>query len=351
MPESDLQVATCDDPAAWDRFVRSADGPPFALWGWARALETYDHETWPLVVREGGTIVGALPLHLARSRLFGSKLVSPMFGERGSVLTTDASPEPVTRLLLDRVRSLAEEQAVDFVSLRGRDLGDYDGFERRTRFVTFRIPVDGGAESIWDAMESSRRGHVRKARENSSLEFAVGDSVSDLREYYRLHLETMRGHGTPPHSFRFFRTLWDELWRDGNFRLTLVRKDGDPINGVIDLASDTTVHQWSAVSDYAFRDLDGGSLLTWKSLEWAAENGYDAYELGRTREGSGVYSFKKSFGGEKTWYDDFHYFPRETGTLPDPEREVYEPIKRAWRRLPIPVTRAIGPKIRGEISL
>jgi len=63
------------------------------------------------------------------------------------------------------------------------------------------------------------------------------------------------------------------------------------------------------VSDYEYRDLNGGSLALWKSLQWAANNGYDTYDFGRTREGTGVYMFKKSFGGVKTWYDDYHYFP------------------------------------------
>lgn len=350
-PKARLTVADCEDPDAWNAFVERSGGPPFSLWGWGEATESYGHESWRLVAREGDEILGALPLHLLRSRLFGTKLVSPPFGERGSVIVGARRPDDASERLLERTRALADELGVDFVSLRGCDLGECRHFEKRNRFVTIRTPVGAGPESAWDGMRGSRQRQVRQARENEALEVATGESLSDLREFYRLHLRSMRGHGTPPHSFRFFRILWDRLGRAGHLTLRLVRKDGEAINGIIDLAAGSTVYQWGVVSDYEFRELNGGSLLTWKSLAWAAENGYDAYEFGRTREGSGVYIFKKSFGGSKTWYDDYHYFPGGGGCLPNPEKDAYEPVKRVWRRLPLALTRAVGPRIRRSISL
>lgn len=347
----ELTVSDCNDRESWDAFVGHNDGPPFALWGWGEATERYGHESRRLVVRDDEGIVAALPLHELRSHLFGTKLVSPAFGERGSVLSAGGRAEEAEDLLLSVTRAIADRRGVDFVSLRGADLNPRPGFEKRNRFVTVRTPVGAGPEAVWDAMKSSRQRQVRQARENDDLEVVTGETVDHLREYYDLHLASMRGHGTPPHSFRFFRTLWEELWPDGHLELRLVRKDGEAINGILDLASRSTVHQWGVVSDYEFRELNGGSLLTWASLAWAAENGYSTYEFGRTREGSGVYAFKKSFGGSTVWYDDIHYFPDGEGSLPDPERDVYEPIKRVWRRLPLAVTRAVGPRIRGRISL
>ena len=339
------------DPDAWDRFVTGADGPPFALSGWGRACETYGHEWLPLAATDGAGVRAVLPLVHMESRLFGSKLVSPPFGERGGVIAHESTPEAAIRALVDRTVELARERAVDFVSLRGPGVGRVDPLTEKRRFVTFRVPVGEGVESTWEGIKESRRRQIRQARDDPELAYDTGETLADLREYYDLYLRSVRGHGTPPHSFDFFRTLWEDLHGSGHMYLGFVRKDGVPINGMIDLQAGTTVHQWGVVNDYEYRDRNGGSYLLWKSLERAAQRGYGTYEFGRTREGSGVYMFKKSFGGSKTWYDDHHYFPGEGAELPHPEDETYEPAKRVWKRLPIPVTELVGPRLRRGISL
>ena len=351
--ESRFVVELCEDPDAWDSFVERNGGPVYASWGWGDAVESYGHTRWYLVARdrEEDAIAGVLPLFHVESRLFGSKLLSPAFAERGSVVVGDVRPEATKDLLLERTKALAQKLDVDFVSLRGSQVSGTDGYVEKNRYVTFRVSTDRDPGEVRDGIKDSRQRQIEQADDDASLEFGVGDSLEDLREYYRLYLESMRGHGSPAHSFEFFRVLWDRLHDAGNLRLSTVHRDGELINGMIDLSLGSTVYQWGVITDYEHRDLNGGSLLVWKSLEWAAESGYDAYEFGRTREGSGVYMFKKSFGGTKTWYDDLHYFPDDSAELPDPEDDKYDEAKEVWRKLPIPVTRVVGPQIRKRIGL
>ncbi|WP_276260081.1 GNAT family N-acetyltransferase [Haloglomus litoreum] len=346
-----VTVQRCTDPTGWDAFVRDNDGTPFALWGWGDAVETYPHDRWYLTARAEDDIVGGLPLFHIESRLFGDKLVSLPFTSQGALLASGPHAEAATRALLDRAIDLSDDLGVDFASIRATDLGERERFTHRNRFVTFRVPLDDGPGRVWERVKSSRQRQIQGAREDDALTFEVGTSLSALRDFYDLYLRSMRGHGSPPHTFEFFRVLWDRLHDDGHLRLGLVRHEGDVINGVIDLALGERVIQKGVVTDFARRDLNGGSLIHWKSLEWAAENGYRSYNLGRTREASGVYIFKKSFGGEKVWIDDYHYFPDGETQPPDPEDRPYDLARRAWRRLPIPVTRVVGPKIRRGLSL
>ncbi|ELZ98023.1 FemAB-like protein, PEP-CTERM system-associated [Haloferax mucosum ATCC BAA-1512] len=353
-----VTVERCDDPIAWNRFVTEHRGTPYALWGWGDASEQYGHDRHYLVAREGGRnkagadgeIAGVLPLVHIRSRLFGSKLVSPPYAERGSILTRSGADPAVRDALLDRTRELADALDVEFVSLRGADLGTRPEFDHERRFVTFHIPLDGGSDAVWSRMDDSRQRGIRQAQD-AEIEYDVADSLSDLREFYCLNLETMRGHGTPPHSFAFYRTIWDCFFERGHLQLRLIRKDGDVINGLLDFCLGDTVYQWGVVSDYEHRSLNGGGLLHWKSMEWAADHGYRTYELGRTREGTGVYMFKKRFGGRKVWYDDYHYFPNGRAELPDPDDDRYDRLKTVWKRLPLSVTSTVGPTLRKQISL
>lgn len=347
-------VEDCTDSAEWNSFVERNDGPAYTHWGWSEAVASYGHDHWHLVARDRdtGTIRAGVPLYHVRSRLFGSQLLSPAFAERGAVVTEDAAHSAdAERALLDHSKRLADVLDVDFLSLRGARRSTFDDFDVENRYVTFQVAVDRGRDAVWDDVSDSRQRQVEQAADDDALEFRVGDSVDDLRMYYRLYLETMQGHGSPPHSFEFFRTLWDQLHGAGNLKLGMILHDGSLINGIIDLPMGSTVYQWGVVNDYERRDLNGGSLILWKSLAGAADNGYDTYEFGRTREGSGVYMFKKSYGGSKAWYDDLHYFPNDRAELPDPEDSKYELATEVWKRLPLSVVRVVGPHLRKRIGL
>lgn len=346
-----LTIDRCENPAEWNAFIERYDGSPFALWGWGDAIEAYGHTRHFLVARNSEGIVGALPLVHVRSRLFDESLISLPFTSHGDLVTAPNHPETVKRRLLERAARLGDDLGVDYVSIRSTDLGEYQSFTRRSRYVSFHLPLEGGPDAVWRNIKSSRQRQITQASETDSLTYVVGDSIDDLEAYYQLYLRSMRGHGSPPHSFEFFRILWDRLHDDGHLRLGLIKKDGSVINGIIDLALGTTVVQKGLVADYDHRSLNGGSLLHWKSFEWACEAGYSTYDFGRTREGSGVYLFKKSFGGKKVALDDYYYFPNGSVPLRDAEDETYELPKRVWRNLPLSVTRTIGPHLRKGITL
>ena len=351
---SRFNIDICTDQEEWNTFMKRNDGPAYNHWAWGEAVASYGHDQRYLVARDEDTdtIAAALPVCCVRSRLFGSKLLSPAFAERGSViLDSERETETAKQLLLERVKEMAANLDADFVSLRGAQQTDETEFTVKNRYVTFQVPVNQPADDVWSDMRDSRQRQINQAAELDSLRFETGSSIEDLKEYYQLYIETMHRHGSPPHSFEFFKILWDTLYDEGNFHLGLIFHEGKLINGMIDLSLGSTVYQWGVVNDYEYRDLNGGSLLIWKSLQRAAERGYDVYEFGRTREGSGVYMFKKSFGGTKVWYDDIHYFPDGEVDLPDPEDRKYERAREVWKRLPLSVTRTVGPHIRSQIGI
>lgn len=324
------------------------NGPVFDSWAWGELCESCGHRTYRFAVEEDGKLLACLPLVYMESRLFGDQLVSMPYSAYGSVVSDEGTPEEAIHLLLEPVRDLADELGVDFVSLRGRDLGDPSEFEKENRFVTFDIPLSDDPEEVWDALDSSRRTHVRQA-ERDGVELQRVTSKTDLRRYYDLYLENMRDFGSPPHSFSLFTELWDGL--GDHMEVDFAISDGQLINGQIWFLYGDRYFAWNAITDYEYRDLQGGSFLLWKGIERACEEGYSTCTLGRTREGTGVYTYKKSWGGEKVWFDDYHYFPGGSAELPDPDDEKYDRVKDVWERLPLRVTELIGPPIRRNISL
>lgn len=346
--EGRLRVREVQQAADWNRFVESNGGPVFARWEWGDLCEAYGHDVVRLGVSSDGEVRGVLPLVHIDSHLFGEKLVSMPYSEYGSLVLADGADPAVRDVLLRRTRERADELGVDSVSLRGRELDDAPAFVPKRRFLTFEIPLAEDPEDNWQRLASSRRGHVRNGREND-LTVRPAASLEDLRRYYDLYLENMQQFGTPPHSFAFFRQIWTEL--GDVLHVDLAEHGGRLVNGQIVFRFGDRCFHWGAVSDHDYRDLQGGSLLLWNSIEQACLDGYETYSLGRTREGTGVYSYKKSWGGQKTWLDDYHYFPREERALPDPDSEEYELAKKAWRKLPLRATEFVGPWLRKDISL
>lgn len=343
-----MEIVRVTNPDRWERFIEGNDGPVFDGWAWGELCEACGHRTYRFAVEEDGELLACLPLVHMTSRLFGDQLVSMPYSEYGSVVTAAGAPDGAVELLLKPIRDIAVELDVDFVSLRGRDLGDPPGFERENQYVTFDIPLSDDPEDVWDAFDSSTNRAIRKAQKEG-VEYRKATSKEDLKRYYDLYLENMRSFGSPPHSFSFFARLWEDL--DDHMEVEFAVNDGRLINGRIRFLYGDRCFAWGAVTDYEYRDLQGGSLLLWEAMKRACEEGYSTYTFGRTREGTGVYMFKKSWGGKKVWFDDYYYFPNGEVDIPDPEDEKYERVKDVWQHLPLKVTELIGPPIRRNISL
>jgi hypothetical protein len=87
-------------------------------------------------------------------------------------------------------------------------------------------------------------------------------------------------------------------------------------------------------------------LLYWTCLEFATQKGYGTFDFGRSTRGEGTYKFKEQWGARpQPLY--WHYWLRGGGELPqvNPSNRKYRLAIEVWKRLPLPVTRLLGPGI------
>ena len=125
-----------------------------------------------------------------------------------------------------------------------------------------------------------------------------------------------------------------------------------PIAGIIIFYDKRAIYWWSGVSDPKLRNLNGTDLLLWNVIQWGHENGYAYMDLGRTRHGGGVYHFKKGWGGVEVPLKDYIYSIKGDGKgTPDPSDGKYRFLTRLWSRLPIYISKLIGPRIIKQIGL
>jgi hypothetical protein len=87
-------------------------------------------------------------------------------------------------------------------------------------------------------------------------------------------------------------------------------------------------------------------LLYWEALKYAVAQGCSSFDFGRSTIDSGTYRFKQQWGAlPKQQY--WHYWLENNGKLPElnPSNPRYAAIIAIWRRLPVFITRWLGPAI------
>jgi hypothetical protein len=143
------------------------------------------------------------------------------------------------------------------------------------------------------------RRRIRRSRE-LGVEAVLSRSPGELAAFYQLHCETRRRQGVPVQPRRFIENLWQKVIEPGLGFVVTARWGGAPVATAVFLAwNQTLIYKYSA-SASAHWNLGANFLVQWTAIEWACENGYRTYDLGRTDAGhESLRVFKAGWGGEE----------------------------------------------------
>jgi len=264
-------------------------------------------------------------------------LLSGPFGVEGGVCAAD--PSAVTALDAAAVDLLESERA-SYVELR--DGRHAPGFQvREGRYFGFRKKLSGNEPDDFAAIPRKQRRMIRVARKHG---LQARCDVTDLAIFYDLYARSVRRLGSPVFSRRYFQTLVDEF-PDSSLLLT-VRHNGRPLAAVLSFFfNDTVMPYYAGSRPEAFR-LAANDFMYWELLRTALERGARVFDFGRSKKGTGAFDFKRHWGFEPR---PLRYRVRARDGAPLPDRASDDPrlqlLRAAWRRLPLPVTRVLGPHI------
>jgi FemAB-related protein (PEP-CTERM system-associated) len=324
---------------AWDAFVDAMPtGTFFHRAAWSRVTErAFGHRTFYTLAERDGAVVGVLPLAQVKSALFGNSLISVPFCVYGGPLAADAE----TRAALEaHAVGLLGQTGASAVEFRHLHPVENDWLAGPDLYVTFRKPITADHDKNMKAIPRKQRAMVRKGMQNGLT--SVRDQNVDL--LHRIYAESVRNLGTPVFSRRYFRILAEEF-ADCLDVVTIM--DGEtPITSVMNFYYRDEVLPYYGGGTAAARQRAGNDFMYWEVMRLAAERGYRLFDFGRSKLGTGAYSFKHNWGFEPT---PLHYrFKLRPGTaIPDhnPLNPKYRLFIAAWKRLPVPVANLIGPHI------
>lgn len=335
------EVHTYEDGIAWDRYVLNhAMASGYQLTGWRRVMQkAFGHRTLYLMVRdEHGQVRGVLPLVFVSSRLFGRFLVSMPSVNYGGVLTENVDAQ---RALLDAATSHAIDLGATHIELRHQQLLDLDWPSKQHK-ISMRLDLPREPETLWKRFPSKLRSQIRRAlKEQLTVRL---EGIELLDDFYRVFARNMRDLGTPVYGRRFFEAILNEFPKDA--RICAVYLGQQPVAAGFLYGFKNTLEIPWASSDRRYNRLSANMLLYNAALDYACREGFTTFDFGRSTPGSGTSRFKEQWGAHPVplyWY----HWSRDGRPRDDvsPQNSKYAPLIRAWKTLPVPVTRLIGPII------
>ena len=306
--------------------------------------QSLKHDTSVLLHWRGTELVGALPLALTRSPLFGRHLVSLPYVNRAGLLCSEPG---VGQALVGEAVKLATDRGARYLQLRHHGAAFDSGLFTHTKSQKVRmvLGLPGCQDDLWQGLKAKVRNQVRKGDQAGLTIRFGGDEL--INGFYGVFATNMRDLGTPVYPKKLFRAMLHHL--EGRCEIALALLEGVPVAGaalVHDEAGAARVTQVPSASCLRqFNSVCANMWMYHKLLERAIERGAAAFDFGRSSEDSGTYRFKKQWGAlpaPTPWQAHLLKGSLDAARPDSPKNK--KRIER-WQKLPVWVTRTLGPPI------
>ncbi len=327
------------EAARWDAFVANcASATFFHKAGWQKIIsDVFRHTSYFLYAERDGTIEGVLPLGHVKSWLFGNSLVSLPFAVYGGVAAISAEAADA---LEAEAQEISRQLGVDHLELRNLEQR-HPEWPTQDLYVSFRKVLEADVEANMLAIPRKQRAMVRKGIKND-LRSEIDTTVD---RFFALYADNVHRHGTPAMPKRYFEALIKVFGKDCEV-LTAVDGNGRPLSSVLSFYFRDEVLPYYAGDDLSARDLAANDFKYWELMRRACERGLKVFDYGRSKQGTGSYSFKKNWGFEpQPLFYEYCLYKRESIPQNNPNNAKYKLLIETWRRMPISLANWLGPFI------
>jgi len=288
-----VKLLTLDDPR-WMEFVAGrSDATIFHHPAWARLLtECYGYRGMAIAHEDADGLAAGIPVMDVSHPLRRRWVALPF---------TDYCPPLVARdgeAFVAGLEKLARSSRLDLLEVRA-PLRAGPAIQTGTPFVRHELPLVPDSRILWKQLRRNHRRNVIDAEE-AGVRVERGASAEDLEVFYKLHLDTRRRLGVPIQPRRFFRLLLERIIAPGlGFVLTAYHGDRPAAAAVFAAWNGTLICKYSARAD-GFVKSDAIHLIFWSAIRWASENGFRAFDLGRSNvEQAQLRSFKTGWSARE----------------------------------------------------
>jgi FemAB-related protein (PEP-CTERM system-associated) len=333
-PEPAQAVALAAPGAAWAEVA--ATGHLALAPVWYGVVRAYGHEPLYLEVEAAGARA-VLPAVFLRRRLLGGVVASMPFLDAGG----PAGPPHLYPALLARLRLEAARRGAGLLEIRASAPLDLPVAPSEAK-VSLALALPPDPDRLWKALDAKVRNQVRKA-ERAGVTVRTGGAEL-FEAFYDVFAVNMRDLGSPVHGRGFFRAILAGFGDAA--RVVVAERQGRPVGGLLALAhGDTLYVPWASTLRREAPSCPNMALY-WETLRAGCRAGLARFDFGRSTRGSGTYRFKRQWGAVEVplyWY----VLPLGRGAVQvGGGEERWAAVQQVWRRLPVPLTRLVGPRLR-----
>jgi FemAB-related protein (PEP-CTERM system-associated) len=325
---------------AWDAFVlQHPEGTVFHSTGWKQAIErSFRFEPQYLLAEENGQICGVVPLFRSTNWVQGGTLISSPFAVYGGICSS--SPEAHLALREAACR-MAVEQKVNYLELRESHRPFGDGFVTKELYVTFEQQLTRDPAALLKGFPKDTRYMIRKG-EKAGLRAVTDNAQLDL--FYEIYARSVQHLGTPVFSKRFFRILIEEF--ASAVEITVIWHGAKAMAGVLSFTFRNSIFPHYGGSLMEGRQLAANNFMYWEVLRGACERGFDTFDFGRSKVGTGSYFFKTQWNmRERPLPYQFYLVRRKNLPNFSPVNPKFALATKVWKQLPFPLTKIFGPPL------
>jgi len=338
-----ISELTQADVERWNAFVQHCDEATFFhLAGWKAVIEqSFGHKTHFLFAERDGAIEGVLPLGHVKSLLFGNNLVSLPFCVYGGV----AAENDEARAALEQAAcALAEQLGVDSLEMRNLQPQN-ENWPTKDLHVTFRKEIDPDPEVNMMGIPRKQRAMVRKGIKAG----LIGELDEGCDRLYRIYSESVRNLGTPVFTKKYLNNLRRVF--GGACEVLMITHEGQDVAGVMSFYFRDEVLPYYGGSIAAARAVKGNDFMYWELMRRAGERGVRIFDYGRSKKGTGPYSFKKNWGfTPEPLHYEYHLVKAKVMPEINPTNPKYQLFIRAWKKLPLSVANGVGPLLAKDLG-
>ena len=335
---------TASHDAPWNEFVGTSPRASFYHRVEWRDINQrcFGHQMAYLGAFEGNRLVGVFPIVRLKSLLFGNVACSMPFVNYGGPC---GDTDEIERALMDVAAEVADEWDVDYLEIRSQRRLD-DRYPCSDHKVSMAIALDPDPEVVLGRLKREQRAEIRRAAKNG---FVTRFGPELIEDFYAVLSESWRDLGTPIFRLDYLKAVLAAFPSDTRV-CVVYDAGGRPAAGAFDGMHNGTVEgMWLGMRS-EYRKQLVGYVLYWELIRDACERGCRSFHLGRSTKDSGGEQFKKKWNAD-TLQLYWHYILRTRTDMPalNPTNPKYQLAIKAWRKLPLPVTQALGPFIARSI--
>ncbi len=307
---------------------------------WMRAItKGFGHDGYLIQARSNNKVVGVLPLCLVSGPIFGKFLVSLPYINTGGVWAND---QLVAKGLIDSACKLADQLNVKHLELRQEFPVEHDQLSvQRTDKFHLRLPLPPTSEEMLAKLKSKVRSQVKKSW-TGGLEIRFGGQEL-LNDFHHVFATNMRDLGTPVFSRKLFTEIINAF--HGDAELGVVYSGSQAVAGALLVHGNNVTEVPSASCLRAFNGMNANMFMYWQLLDRAISRGSQVFDFGRSSKESGTYRFKRQWGAEPSQACWQYYVRRGNPADLRVDAGNKQGLVRAWKRLPVWLTKLAGPTI------